>query len=117
MDDRAIARNRSGTTGACAAMKSNIEQRPLHHPDIVGPVHSMAAVVRRHGGGSPLFAFTVLDGTVLRTCYVDLDGAGSAASVAIVNAAYLAKRPVEIGLSAGSQPGEVAWVQLSKPPA
>lgn len=98
-------------------MKSNFEVRPLHHPDVVGPIHSMAAVVRREGSGSPLFAFTVLDGTVLRTCYVDLDITGSAATVGIVNAAYLAKRPVEIGLSASSLPGEVAWVQLSKPPA
>jgi hypothetical protein len=98
-------------------MKTSFEVRPLHHPDIVGPVYAMAAVVRREGTGHPLFAFTVLDGTVLRTCYVDLESTGSSATVAIVNAAYVAKRPVEIGLSTGSLPGEVAWVQVSKPPA
>ena len=82
--------------------------------DLVGAVLSMSAVVARSGSEHPQFAFIILDGTVQRTLYVNLAKEGSAAMVAVVNSAYLLRKPVLIGLS-GALPGDVAWVNLSKP--
>ena len=88
--------------------------KDVRHPDLVGGVQSMAAVVVGHGSDHPEFEFTILDGHVLRTLHVDLVMEGSAAIVTIINAAYLLRKPLHIGLS-GARPGDVAWVELSKP--
>ena len=74
----------------------------------------MAAVVVRDGSDHPEFEFKIVDGHVLRTLHVDLATEGSGAIVTIVNAAYLLRKPLYIGLS-GARPGDVAWVELSKP--
>jgi hypothetical protein len=89
--------------------------KDMRHPDVVGGVQSMAAAVADHGSGHPEFEFKILDGPVLRTLHVDLAKEGSEAIVTIVNAAYLLRKPLHIGLS-GVRPGDVAWVELSKPP-
>jgi hypothetical protein len=81
--------------------------------DLAGVVQSMSAVVN-HGGSDPQFAFTILDAAVHRTLYINLAREGSGAIVATVNAAYLLRKPLHIGLT-GAYPGDVAWVQLSKP--
>jgi hypothetical protein len=83
-------------------------------PDLVGAVLSMSAVVTRGGSEHPQFAFIIVDGTVHRTLYVNLAKEGSDAIVTIVNAAYLLRKSLLIGLS-GALPGDVAWVHLSKP--
>ena len=88
--------------------------RDVRHPDLIGGVQSMAAAVVTHGSGHPEFEFRILDGTVVRTLHVDLAMEGSGAIVTIVNAAYLLRKPLHIGLS-GARPGDVAWVELSKP--
>ena len=46
--------------------------------------------------------------------YVDLTVASSHAIVTIVSAAYALNKPLHIGLS-GARPGDVAWVELSRP--
>jgi hypothetical protein len=84
--------------------------------DLVGTVQSVSAAVNRVGSDHPQFAFTILDGIVLRTLYIDLTKEGSGATVTIVTAAYLLRKPLHIGLT-GAFPGDVAWVQLSKPHA
>ena len=88
--------------------------KDVRHPDLVGGVQSMAAAVVAHGSGHPEFEFKILDGPVLRTLHVDLATEGSGAIVTIVNAAYLLRKPLHIGLS-GARPGDVAWVELAKP--
>jgi hypothetical protein len=98
-------------TAKGAVMPGNKDMR---HPDLVGGVHSMAAAVVGHGSGHPEFEFKILDGSVLRTLHIDLAREGSEAIVAIVSAAYLLRKPLHIGLS-GARPGDVAWVELSKP--
>jgi hypothetical protein len=85
----------------------------IRHSDLIGGVQSMAAVVA-HGSGPPRFEFTILDAHVVRTLHFDLANEGSEALVTIVNAAYLLRKPLQIGLS-GTRPGDVAWVDLSKP--
>ena len=86
----------------------------IRHPDVSGSVQSMAAALIRHGADHPEFVFKVLDGHVLRTLYVDLTMTSSQAIVTVVAAAYALNKPLHIGLS-GARPGDVAWVELSRP--
>ena len=87
----------------------------IRHPDVSGSVQSMAAALVSHGDlDHPEFAFKVLDGHVLRTLYVDLTMASSHAIITVVAAAYALNKPLHIGFS-GVRPGDVAWVELSRP--
>jgi hypothetical protein len=88
--------------------------KDARHPDLIGGVQSMAAAVVRDGSDHPEFEFKILDGHVLRTLHVDLAVQGCDAIVTIVNSAYLLRKHLHIGLS-GARPGDVAWVELSKP--
>ena len=89
--------------------------KDIRDPDLIGGVQSVVAAVVGRDSVNPQFEFKILDGHVLRTLHIDLSMEGCEALVTIVNAAYLLRKPIHIGLS-GARPGDVAWVDLSKRP-
>jgi hypothetical protein len=97
-----------------AAGSDDVPGKQMRHPDLAGTVQSMAAAVMRDDSDHPEFVFKILDGPVLRTLYINLAMDSSRAMVAIVSAAYMLRKPLHVGLS-GARPGDVAWVELSKP--